>query len=251
MLTLKMPESYFTPDWPAPIKVKSLSTTRIGGVSTSPYSSLNLATHVGDNPIHVAHNRQKISSIAHLPEQPRWLEQTHGTRVLESHEWQLNINADAMYSCQPQHVCTVMTADCLPVLVCNKQGTYVAAIHAGWRGLADGIIEKTIQTYQGNNDDLLIWLGPAIGAQQFEVGHDVLDYFTQQGFDTSQSFIPSTKGHYLADIYGLARQHIARSGVENIYGGDLCTVSEPNEFFSYRREGITGRMASMIWIDTK
>jgi YfiH family protein len=246
-----MADCYFTPNWPAPPHIKSLSSFRNGGISTPPYDSFNLATHVNDNPAHVEHNRQQLIKQARLPEPPRWLVQTHGTNVVDSSQWHVDIDADAIFSHQTHHVCSIMTADCLPILICNQAGTFVAAIHAGWRGLADGIIKKTIQSYQGKRNELLVWLGPAIGPKHFEVGQEVVNYFKQHQFDTKEAFHPCRDNHYLADIYALARQHILESRVNNIYGGQLCTVSQSEDFFSYRRDGITGRMASMIWIDHK
>ncbi len=242
---------FITPDWPAPKAIKALCTTRLGGVSLVPYDALNLATHVGDDPNTVSTNRDILTEQALLPEAPRWLNQTHGTNVINSRDWQLDCDADASYSSNSNHVCTVMTADCLPVLICDKQASFVAAVHAGWRGLADGIIEKTISYYCANPSDLMIWLGPAIGPNQFEVGTDVYTIFTNQSPNAKSAFVQTDSTHYLADIYQLARLRIQQSGINAIYGGDKCTVSDATHFFSYRRDGICGRMASMIWIDSK
>jgi hypothetical protein len=243
--------SFITPDWPAPSHIKSLSTTRIGGVSQPPFDSLNLGTHVGDDLEAVMQNREKLTRVGTLPEQPRWLNQVHGTRIINTQDWHLNMDADASYSVSPQHVCSIMTADCLPVLVSDRHGTFVAAIHAGWRGLASGIIEKTLKKYTGNPADLLIWLGPAIGPQQFEVGFDVFSVFTQQDEKAHLAFEQVDDAHFLANIYLLARQRLSKFGIEQIWGGDLCTVSDSDLFFSYRRDGQSGRMASMIWIEPK
>lgn len=241
--------NFIIPDWPAPKAIKALSTTRLGGVSSAPYDALNLATHVGDDPLAVSTNRRILTEQAHLPEPPRWLNQIHGTNVINSRDWQLDSDADASYSLDSNHVCTVMTADCLPVLICDKQASFVAAVHAGWRGLADGIIEKTISYYQANSSDLMIWLGPAIGPNHFEVGKDVYSIFTHQSQNAKSAFVQTDETHYLADIYQLARLRIQQIGIDAIYGGDSCTVTDPTHFYSYRRDHVCGRMASMIWID--
>lgn len=246
-----MTVDFIIPDWPAPQAINALSTTRLGGVSRTPCDSLNLATHVGDDPSAVSTNRRILTEQAQLPEPPRWLNQTHGTNVINSRDWQLDSDADASYSLDFNHVCAVMTADCLPVLICDKQASFVAAVHAGWRGLADGIIEKTISYYKANRSDLMVWLGPAIGPDHFEVGTDVYTIFTQQSAITKNAFVQTDSTHYLADIYQLARLRIQQTGVNAIYGGDKCTFSDATHFFSYRRDGVCGRMASMIWIDSK
>lgn len=239
------------PDWPAPETIKAVSTTRQGGFSLSPYQQFNLGTHVGDNPNTVMKNRDYLVDITRLPESPRWLNQVHGTHVVQSQHWQLNMDADAMVSQHANHICTIMTADCLPLLLCNKQGNTVAAIHAGWRGLAAGIIEKTIAEFHCAPQDILVWLGPAIGPNQFEVGSDVYHAFTTHSANASQAFHQTDDTHYLADIYLLARQRLSALGISAVFGGDLCTASDERSFFSYRRDNITGRMASMIWIEHK
>tara|TARA_R110002050_G_scaffold9504_1_gene32898 strand:- start:40096 stop:40839 length:744 start_codon:yes stop_codon:yes gene_type:complete len=244
-------DSLIFPDWPAPKTIKALSTTRQGGFSLPPYDGFNLGTHVGDNPNTVIKNRDYLIDIAQLPESPRWLNQIHGTRVINSHDWQFNIDADAIVSEEKDQLCTIMTADCLPLLLCNKQGTAVAAIHAGWRGLAAGIIEKTIAELRCAPQDILVWLGPAIGPNQFEVGHDVYQTFTHYSAEARQAFQQTDATHYLADIYFLARQRLSALGIHAVFGGDLCTASDQHHFFSYRRDDITGRMASMIWISHK
>ena len=239
------------PDWPAPKNIKALSTTRHGGFSLSPYDQLNLGTHVGDDKLVVRKNRQHLTQLANLPESPRWLEQVHGTHIINSRDWQADIKADAVFSQHANHVCPVMTADCLPLLLCNQQGDTVAAIHVGWRGLAAGIIEKTLDLFSCNHADILAWLGPAIGPTQFEVGQEVYDECVSSGLDATNAFIKTDEQHYHADIYSLARQRLQGNNVDKIFGGDLCTVSDEERFFSYRRDGITGRMASMIWISDK
>jgi len=240
------------PNWPAPDNIKAMTTTRNeGGVSVAPFDSLNLADHLGDDHDAVASNRQQLFNLAQLPNTPLWLSQVHGVRVINSVDWQMNIEADASFSSTLDHVCCVMTADCLPILVCNRQGTMVAAIHAGWRSLADGIIEATLAEFKCEADDILIWLGPAIGPNQFEVGLDVYQAFTAYSPLAAQAFKQTDKTHYLADIYQLARQRLQALNINTIYGGDYCTLSDPKRFFSYRRDDLTGRMASMIWIAPK
>ena len=242
---------FIQPTWPASPHIKALTTTRIGGFSKAPFDSLNLGTHVGDQADVVARNRQTLISAAHLPSPPLWLQQVHSTVVVNSENWQPDISADAIFSTQRNHVCAIMTADCLPLLLCDESGTQVAAAHAGWRGLLNGVIENTVKPFQGPRNKLLAWLGPAIGATQFEVGEEVFNAFTESDAKAHTAFIQTDGQHYLADIYALARQRLNALGIEQIYGGDHCTVSEAETFFSYRREGQTGRMASLIWIASK
>ena len=240
------------PNWPAPNNIKAMTTTRHeGGTSLAPFDSLNLADHVGDTPHAVAVNRQQLIKLAQIPESPRWLIQVHGTKIINSVDWQFNTEADASFSTTENHVCCVLTADCLPILVCNRQGTIVAAIHAGWCSLLDGIIEETLTQFNDAPDDVLIWLGPAIGPTQFEVGLDVYNAFVAHSASAENAFQQQDAEHYLADIYQLARQRLNTLKISNIYGGEHCTVSDEQHFFSYRRDSMTGRMASMIWIDAK
>lgn len=237
------------PDWPAPASVKALSTTRLGGVSVGPYASLNLGAHVGDDPAAVNLNRLQFEQQAALPATPAWLNQVHGTSVLELSRWHGDIvSADAAFSRQSGEVCLVMTADCLPVLFCNQQGTQVAAAHAGWRGLCDGVLEKTLALFE-HPADVMVWFGPAIGPSQFEVGAEVRAAFMQKNPGANMAFVPQGQAKYLANIYLLARQRLQAAGVSRFYGGEYCTVSAPELFFSYRRDGQTGRMASCIWLE--
>jgi len=240
-----------SPDWPAPDNIKAFSTTRQGGFSIAPYDSFNLADHVGDDINSVKKNRDLLALQAHLPESPRWLKQIHGATVAKASQWQQGAEADAIVAQQNNQVCVIMTADCLPILLCNQQGDCVAAIHAGWRSLAAGIIENTLAQFNGPGQNIMAWLGPAIGPSQFEVGHDVVSAFTDQMTSAAVAFQQTDVDHYLADIYLLARQRLTSSGVNAIFGSEQCTVSNPSHFFSYRRDGITGRMASMIWIGPK
>lgn len=243
-----MADSLIRPDWPAPANVQAVVTTRQGGVSLPPYDSLNLGDHVGDAPENVAQNRQRLITSARLPSMPLWLRQTHSTIVINSQSWQAKTEADAIISTAQDRVCAVMTADCLPVLLCHRSGSEVAAIHAGWRGLCDGIIEQTVARLAGSPADYLAWLGPAIGATQFEVGEEVRNAFLAHSTDASVAFKTSRPGHFMADIYSLGRQRLNACGIADMYGGDYCTVSQPEKFFSYRRDDVTGRMASLIWL---
>jgi hypothetical protein len=236
------------PDWPAPANVKALQTTRGGGFSQSPYDSLNFGDHVGDDPLAVAKNRQNLR----LPSEPVWLEQVHGTHVVVAERAECRPKADATVSFHPGAVCAAMTADCLPVLLCDQSGTAVAAVHAGWRGLADGVIEATVAAMQVKPDRLMAWLGPAIGPQAFEVGDEVRDAFMAHDAVASNAFTrvttSSATDKYLADIYQLARQRLNKLGIVDIYGGGLCTYTDSERFFSYRRDNKTGRMATLIWM---
>jgi YfiH family protein len=234
------------PDWPAPSNVRALQTTRQGGVSEGPYSSLNLGDHVGDDPMHVAANRQRLSAC--LPSEPIWLQQVHGKSVAQAETASCLPQADATVADKANAVCVVMTADCLPLLICDRAGSMVAAVHAGWRGLEAGVIEETLVAMQARPADLLVWLGPAIGPQAFEVGAEVREAFMRVDAKAAEAFMPSGDNKWLADIYLLARQRLQGAGVSAIYGGGLCTYADTARFFSYRRDGVTGRMASMIWL---
>jgi len=242
-----------SPDWPAPEWVQAVSTLRAGGVSGSPYQGLNLGDHVGDDLIAVGENRRRLEQTLKLPSSPIWLKQVHGTSVIEVAGIQsLDIEADAALTTQSGIVCAVLTADCLPLLFCDRQGTRVAAVHAGWRGLAAGIVESAVQALAVPADDLLVWLGPAIGSAVFEVGAEVRDIFIAHDRAAQQAFHyrpqPSGRDCYLADIYLLARMRLQLLGVEAIYGGQYCTYSDSAAFYSYRRDGVTGRQASLIWM---
>lgn len=237
---------WLIPDWPAPARVKACVTTREGGVSLAPFDSLNLGDHVGDEPAAVAENRRRLTDRFVM--RPAWLQQVHGIEVVEADPAEVAV-ADASWSATPGIACTAMTADCLPVLFCNRAGTHVAAAHAGWRGLANGVLEATLDRLQVPAEEILAWLGPAIGPQAFEVGPEVREVFVAQLPEAQQAFMPShNAGKYLADIYALARLRLAARGVTAVYGGGLCTVTDPR-FFSYRRNSRTGRFASLIWLE--
>ncbi|MCW8972882.1 MAG: peptidoglycan editing factor PgeF [Gammaproteobacteria bacterium] len=236
------------PSWPAPANVHAAVTTRQGGVSRAPYDSLNLGDHVGDDPTAVAHNRLLLRESLALPSEPHWLSQVHGNCAIDAADSPSGCEADAVFSRDASEVCAVLTADCLPVLLCDSGGSVVAAVHAGWRGLLDGVIENTVARMAGWGE-ILAWLGPAIGPQAFEVGEEVRQAFINEDVATAGAFAPSPAGRWLADIYALARRRLQRAGVDAIYGGEYCTFSDPERFYSYRRDGVTGRMASLIWME--
>ena len=292
---------YIIPDWPAPARVKALQTTRQGGVSLAPYDSLNLGSHVGDNPLAVARNRVLLNTL--LPSEPVWLEQVHGTRVVNADQADCLPKADACIARQRGAVCVVMTADCLPVLLCDAQGSVVGAAHAGWRGLGAGVIEATVQAMGVAPQSLMAWLGPAIGQEAFEVGDEVRAAFIAVQPQAAAAFIPGQSGKWLAktrrcgasgagmaashplpqaagfaitsdlasvsgspsrmascsisnvsrvwfaDIYALARLRLNALGITQIYGGGRCACRERELFFSYRRDGVTGRMGTFIWLE--
>ena len=240
------PIELIRPQWPAPARVRAWSTLRNGGVSAAPWESLNLGAHVGDEPGAVTENRRRLVQRLQLPAEPLWLQQVHGARVRTAAD--SDTCADACLADRSGQVCVVMTADCLPVLFCNLGGSKVAAAHAGWRGLHSGVLEATVNAFDEEPRQLLAWLGPAIGPKAFEVGDEVRDAFVAEDVDAAAHFIANRQGHWLADLYGLARLRLARSGVEAVFGGDRCTFNEPASFYSYRRDGVTGRMASLIWL---
>ncbi|MGL5952669.1 MAG: purine nucleoside phosphorylase YfiH [Providencia rustigianii] len=238
------------PEWPQPKNISTCSTTRLGGVSQPPFDSLNLGDHVEDLPEAVSENRRRLEVLAQLPQQPVWLEQVHGTHVLHLNgEYIENRQADAVYTDKVGQVCAIMTADCLPVLFCSRDGKEVAAAHAGWRGLCDGVLENTVAQFKSPPHEIMVWLGPAIGPEKFEVGAEVKLAFINQSAELVEAFVPH-QDKYLANLYLLARKKLEAVGITSIYGGTFCTASEENRFFSYRREGKTGRMASLIWINT-
>ena len=240
--------NWIKPDWPLPPDVHAAMTLRGGGVSTGGYASLNPASHVNDDPARVSANREIIRERLHLPSEPLWLQQVHGVSVVKADSVTGLPEADASFTDQPGIVCAVMTADCLPVLFCGDDGAVIAAAHAGWRGLQAGIIERTLSAMQCR--DVSIWLGPAIGPEHFEVGDEVRAAFVSQDSRASVAFKTHGQGKWLADIYALARLQLYAWGIEQIYGGEGCTVSDPQRFYSYRRDGAaTGRMASLIWRD--
>ena len=242
-----MANDFIIPDWPAPPRVRALVTTRRGGISLPPWDSFNLGDHVGDAAEAVAENRRRLRQ--YLPADPLWLKQVHGTHCIDVAIAVPASEADAAMTTRPGIVCAVLTADCLPLLLCDVEGKVVAAIHAGWRGLASGIIESTVTAMQVPGERLLAWLGPAIGPERFEVGHDVRRAFIEHNPDAEAAFSSRSNGKWLCNIYLLARQRLESLNVCRIAGADFCTVRDPGRFYSYRRDGITGRMASLIWIE--
>ncbi|MDQ3186803.1 MAG: peptidoglycan editing factor PgeF [Pseudomonadota bacterium] len=244
---------WIAPDWPAPSNVKALFTTRNGGVSSGPYTSLNLGGHVGDDPSTVIRNRALLRRI--LPSEPRWLRQVHGTAPVrvDDYDGTAPCDADAAFSQCAGNVCAVLVADCLPVLLCDHAGTVVGVIHAGWRGMVEGVIERTVSEIGQTGcikTRIMAWLGPAIGPHHFEVGDEVRQAFVERDKKSALAFMPhhAHSGKWLADLFLLARQRLIKAGVAEIYGGNTCTFSEPARFFSYRRDGNTGRMAGLIWL---
>ncbi len=236
---------WLTPEWPAPASVQACVTTRAGGASLAPFDSFNLGDHVQDDPAAVASNRLHLTS--HLNVRPAWLRQVHGVAVAHADPARVD-EADASWSDTPGVACTIMTADCLPALFCNRAGTRVAAAHAGWRGLAAGVLEATADSLQSARDDVLVWLGPAIGQPSFEVGDEVREAFLSTHPETAAAFVPSINaGRCMADLYALARLRLAAHGIQAVYGGGFDTFTD-ERFFSYRRAARTGRFASLIWI---
>ncbi len=237
------------PDWPAPPGVVAVSTTRLGGVSEGIYRSLNLGDHVGDRPEKVAENRRRIAAACDLIREPAWLRQVHGVRIVELDRQPVGeAEADASLTRIPGPVCVVLTADCLPVLLACRRGTVVAAVHAGWRGLADGVLQAAVAAMDVPPAHLMAWLGPAIGPAAFEVGPEVRDRFVSGDAGAASCFIPGDGDRWQADLPGLARHVLSAQGVGSIFGGDTCTHADPQRFFSHRRDGPCGRMASMIWL---
>ncbi|MGB7815686.1 MAG: peptidoglycan editing factor PgeF [Methylotenera sp.] len=240
---------FILPDWPAPANVHAMQTTRNKGYSHAPYDSLNFGSHVNDNPQHVAQNRQLLSR--YLPSEPVWLNQVHGVRVVDAANTNCVPDADASFTTRKNVVCVTMTADCLPVLLCDKAGSVVAAVHAGWRGLCDGALEASTHAVcraaNIEHNQIMAWLGPAIGPNAFEVGSEVREQFIAKDKKSESAFNPHDD-KWLGDIYQIATQRLNNLGVTQIYGGGLCTYTDKERFFSFRRDGDTGRMATLIWL---
>lgn len=250
MSDLHFPDlNFIVPNWPAPTNVKALQTTRIGGVSQAPFASLNLGAHVNDDGIAVAKNRQLLSP--YLPSEPVWVNQVHGVEVIDAAQSSCLQNADASFTTQANVVCVTMTADCLPVLLCDRAGTVVAAVHAGWRGLCDGSIEAAVNKLPVERSEILAWLGPAIGSEAFEVGDEVRQQFMRHDSHAELAFKPHAD-KWFCNMYMIAQQRLNKLGVTQIYGGsineDFCTYTDEARFFSFRRDNVTGRMASLIWL---
>lgn len=241
------PEDWIVPEWPVPERVRALITSRNGGSSTGPYASMNLGLYAGDYADAVEANRRLLKRL--LPAEPRWLDQVHGTTVIDAETVTHPVQADASITKNPNCVSVVMIADCLPILFADRAGSAVAAAHAGWRGLAGGVIENTVRALDVPPQNLFAYLGPAIGPSAFEVGDEVRDAFVAADPAARLAFRPHKPGKWLADLFALARQRLARSGVLNVYGGGQCTYSDPVRFFSHRRDKVSGRMAALIWIE--
>lgn len=232
-------------DWPAPAGLRAVFTTRQGGVSTGAHASLNLGGHVGDMPAHVAENRRRLREALALPAEPYWLDQVHGTDV--AHAGLGPREADAAVTSEAGQVLAVMTADCLPVALASRDGRELGLAHAGWRGLASGVLEATVSSMATDPGELRAWLGPAIGPDAFEVGPEVREAFLRQDAGAATCFRPSPAGRWLADLAGLARLRLAALGIHEVHGGGPCTHAAAGEFFSHRRDGTTGRMAALLW----
>ena len=235
------------PDWPAPKNVKALSTTRDGGCRSGPWTSLNLGGNTGDDVNSVAENRAKLREL--LPVEPVWLKQRHDTAIAQLDSVGYSLEADAAVSRQSGQVCAVLTADCLPLLLCERQGQAVAAVHCGWRGLSAGIIEAAVNALDFPPGQLMAWMGPAIGPDHYEVGADVFAAFSGYPSGAVAAFTPGRPGHWQLDLYELTRMKLARIGVNSVFGGGYCTYSDASRFFSYRRDGETGRQASLVWLE--
>lgn len=245
---------FIVPDWPAPATIRACTTVRhphsAGALSAPPFDGLNLGDHVGDDPEQVRQNREWLQSALNLPSEPVWLKQVHGNHTVNIAHTGQGAEADAAVAFA-QGACLVMTADCLPVLLCDQKGRGIAAVHAGWRGLASGVLENAVAALGCRHQEVMAWLGPAIGPQAFEVGDDVVEAFVSQQSAAEECFTQTDDTHWLADIYALARLRLHALGITAIYGGEYCTYSQPELFYSYRRDGQTGRMASLIWFTSK
>ncbi len=233
------------PDWPAPANIQACTTTRYGGVSLPPYDSLNLATHVEDNPKAVVKNRKKLADFLAINLEDCWLQQTHSNNWLKAETLIQNNQGDASYTQKKGQVCCVLTADCVPVLFCNRQGGFIAAVHAGWQGIERGVIKKITQYYP-QCDDLMAWIGPCIQQAHFEVGDDFYQRFMAQDPQWQAAFVRHKKWHF--NLVKAAKIQLNQVGIAQIYGGKYCTWQQNNDFYSYRREGKTGRIATLIWI---
>lgn len=247
LIDAELVAGWLQPEWRVP-GVRAWCTTRAGHLSQPPYNGFNTANHVGDDPVSVACCRQALADYFAWPSQPQWLRQVHGIEVVEACPDGVEREADAVHTFQPGQVCTLHTADCLPVFFAAKDGVEVALAHAGWRGLAAGVMEATLEKFSCDPSAVVVWLGPAISQPAFEVGHEVRDCFLEQSAANREFFSPNERGRWQGDLYGLARARLLLAGVKQITGGGLCTYRDPR-FFSFRQQPVTGRLLSMIWID--
>lgn len=239
---------WIAPDWPAPAAVRAAATLRSGGVSEDDFASLNMAAHVGDDPVAVVENRRRVREALRLPAEPVWLNQVHGVQVVEAGVYETPPTADASVARNANQVCVVLTADCLPVLFCDREGTRVAAAHAGWRGLVGGVLGTAVEALGVPAHRLIAWLGPAIEQSAFEVGEEVREQFLARDAGNQLAFEKNARGRWQADLYELARRELGRLGVSSIHGGGFRTYADADRFFSYRRASRTGRMATMVWL---
>ncbi|MCF6204241.1 MAG: peptidoglycan editing factor PgeF [Methylococcaceae bacterium] len=239
--------NWIKPDWPVASNIHAAVTLRSGGVSQNAFDSLNLGLHVNDEPENVYKNRRILSRVLDLPSEPVWMDQVHGIDVIKADQRNQIEKADASYTDKKNTVCAVLTADCLSILLATIDGKKIAAIHAGWRGLFSGVVANTVNTMGTIN--LVAWLGPAIGVDCFEVGQEVKNSFIKKSENFTQVFTKINEKKYLADIYKLAKIELASVGIKQVYGGGFCTVTDKERFYSYRRDGETGRMATLIWRD--
>ncbi len=237
-------------NWQTPAWVRAGTTTRLQGLSRPPYDNFNLAQHVGDDSRDVEHNRKLLKRQLSLPAPPLWLRQVHGSRVTNDKEWHREIEADACWTEQSDVVCAVLSADCLPLLLCDVKGKHVAALHLGWRGLVAGLIKATIGNFTCSNAELIAWIGPHIRQQHYEVGADVYESFDRSDSGTDRAFVPLGKGKWQLSLAELVKSELAKNDISKIYDCEACTFAEPLHFFSYRRQNITGRTASLIWMDS-
>lgn len=235
--------------WPAPAHIHAGTTTRTGGISPAPYATFNLADHVGDNPAYVDHNRKLLRKSLGLTASPCWLTQQHGNRIVDIMEPCINQEGDGAYTTHKHRTCVVLTADCLPLLLCDARGTQISAVHIGWRGYSKNIIPNAISRFSSPTRDLLAWIGPCISAEHYEVGADVHTACMQVTGDSGIGFASTRRHHWRADLVALVRFQLQACGVRDIHGGDHCTFAEAERFFSHRRDGVTGRMASLIWME--
>lgn len=238
-------------NWPAPAHVHAGTTTRLGGTSSASYDSFNLAEHVGDDRHKVNANRELLRRYLQLPANPVWLRQAHGNHVINARTAARNTTADGSYTDTAGIVCAVLTADCLPLLLCDTRGMEIAAIHIGWRSFSSNIIRNALAVFSVPPSELMAWLGPCISSNHYEVGNDVRDPCLERSTLFDIAFTPVRDGHWRADLARLAKLELEEHGLDNIYGGEYCTFAEKSLFYSYRREGTTGRMASLIWMDSE
>ncbi len=250
--------SWLEPVWPAPVGVRVISSLRAGGTSSAPYESLNLGDHVGDVSAAVAENRRRLAEAAGLPTEPAWLRQVHGTAVADLDAADVGMSgtpgsadtADAVFTRRRGRICAILAADCLPVVLAADSGDLVGAAHAGWRGLAAGVIEAAVRALGVPPERLLAWLGPAISSAHFEVGAEVRELLLAGDPGAAAAFAANERGRFMADLYALARRRLAAAGVNRVYGGGECTFADGERYFSHRRDGVTGRQATLIWLDS-